>query len=253
MSRSYLVVLGAVVLAACGGASDAGDAASADDEVSAVPERAEVKVLVAESDFDPSSLGAGPEHRTVTFFDTKARALTSRGVILRVRRTDGEKAESTVKLRPLSPADVEKKLRRADGFKCELDVSAGGDGVSSCSLTRTMKDRDDWADVVGEHDAEKLLSHATVAVDPAALVPYGPIASTVWKVDARDIDEEVTFERWDVPGGARTLEASIKVKTKNVAEKGDVLLAWLASRGLTRATTQKTKTAAALDALSGTP
>lgn len=82
-----------------------------------------------------------------------------------------------------------------------------------------------------------------------SLRSLGPIASTVWKLEVRALDEEVTFERWDVPGGERTLEASIKVKTKNVRTKETELLAWLRARGLARATTQQTKTAAALAVL----
>jgi hypothetical protein len=76
----------------------------------------------------------------------------------------------------------------------------------------------------------------------------GPIASTVWKVESNAF-EHVTFERWDVPGGASTLEASIKIKTADRTAIEPRFVVWLEKRGLSRAKVQRTKTAAALEAL----
>jgi hypothetical protein len=226
-----------------------------------VPERAEVKVVLADAAFDPETLGAKSGQREVTFYDTASLRLWKDGVLLRSRRAPGAADDVTVKLRPMTPAKVPRAFRELDGFKCELDVTAGGDGTSSCSLTRSA----DGGDIRDARDAPReipalwsrdALDFARTVVSDVPLDElraFGPIASTVWSLDVPELGEEVTFERWDVKGGARTLEASVKVKTQNVTDKERELVAWLTSQGLARATTQTTKTSAALEALAGTP
>ena len=251
--------------AAVGCASSGGgpEASSLEDAIvqGSVPERAEVKVVLADAAFDPETLGAKRDHREVTFYDTKSLHLWKQGVLLRSRRAPGNDDDVTVKLRPMTPAKVPSVFRDLDGFKCELDVTAGGSGTSSCSLTRSVDGGDIRAageaareiPALWSRDALDFARTVVPAVPLDELRAFLPIESTAWSLDVRELDEEVTFERWDVKGGARTLEASVKVKTQNVADKERELVAWLTSKGLARATTQTTKTSAALEALAATP
>jgi hypothetical protein len=158
----------------------------------------------------------------------------------------------------MGPSRVDASLHGESELKCELDVNAGAKGTSSCSWTEAIDgsllkaaSRDPAR--VGALWSKGALRFAALGgreIDGLALRPLGPIASTVWKLESEELGEEITFERWDVPGGDRTLEASIKIKTANVQRKQAELLAWLATHELTQAKVQKTKTAAALEALS---
>jgi hypothetical protein len=208
-----------------------------------LPDDAEVKVVLADAAFDPGTLGAEPKRRAITFYDTPSLESFRQGVLFRSR--DGEAVDDddvTVKLRPMFPAQVHPAFHGDDGFKCELDVNVGKPGASSCSLTLPR-------DLFGPR-ATAFARQVLRDVPIGDLRPLGPIASTVWKVDDADLGTKVTFERWVVPGGDTTLEASIKVSTPEVAQKEKALLEWLGARRLSPSPTQVTKTAAALAALS---
>src|SRR6185436_4346069 len=57
------------------------------------------------------------------FFDTPKLDLLGAGIIARARRVVGEAHDSTVKFRPINPADVDQKWRRYPDFKIEADAS----------------------------------------------------------------------------------------------------------------------------------
>src|SRR6188508_846918 len=65
------------------------------------------------------------EPRQVFFFDTPSMALGKAGVVVRARRTQGGGGDTTVKLRPIEPAMIDKELRSSENFKVELDVMPG--------------------------------------------------------------------------------------------------------------------------------
>jgi hypothetical protein len=81
------------------------------------------------------------------------------------------------------------------------------------------------------------------------LVPLGPIAARVWKIDPKGWKAEITVEQWTVPGGAPSIEVSVKVPWKSAASEEARLVAWLAERGVAPSKVQETKTRAALLAL----
>lgn len=261
MARHRIVLLAVVslVAGAFGCAATGEDTAKSHEEVveATNSERAEIKVVLADPNFDPTTLGAKPGHREITFYDTPSLDLFGEGVLFRSRRASGKADDVTVKLRPMTPSGVDPSFHKIDGFKCELDVTAGSDGTSSCSLTSKIdgdrikeaaaspeRIRDLWST-----EARDLARSVAPNLQIDAFRTFGPIASTTWEVHAQELDDDVSFERWDVPGGDKTLEASIKVSIASVQDKERALLQWLADHHIDRAQTQTTKTAAALEAL----
>jgi hypothetical protein len=253
-----------VAIVAAAGCGDPTAPAQASGEVVSAP-RVEVKMMLAEVEAGPARLGveAGEvELRDVTFYDTADLQLERAGTILRTRRVKGggDDDDSTVKLRPMTAASVAPAFLEEKGFKCELDKNVGAPAVSSCSLTEERE-----AGVIASvaRGAEPITTLFTSDQEsylemhqerfPAIwprLRPLGPIAAEVWKAAPSEFDgAKVTVERWDVPGGARSLEVSVKVSQADAAAFEQKLVAWVAGRGLHAATVQESKTRAALEAL----
>src|SRR5262249_46320177 len=154
----------------------------------------------------------------IMFYDTAPLTLSKQGVLFRSRQGAGSD-DVTVKLRPMTEARVA-GFAAQPGFKCELDTNVGSAGTASCSLTSDMDGHTLAASLKGNtigqlwsDNARKFARVVAQDLDVEALHPLGPISSVTWTIKATEIGEDVSFERWDVPGGKRTLEASIKVKT----------------------------------------
>ena len=64
--------------------------------------------------------------RQAYFFDTPDLALNKAGVVVRARRMQGRGADSVVKLRPVSPADLSSDLRKSPSVVVEVDAMPGG-------------------------------------------------------------------------------------------------------------------------------
>jgi hypothetical protein len=222
----------------------------------------EIKMALAEVETGPAMLGLLPgdvERRDVTFYDTSELTLFGQGLILRTRRgLAQEDGDATVKIRPLSSESVAPSFVALDGFKCELDRSVGGRSVSSCSLTVPMH-----TDAIGQAalgalhiealfmaDQQRFLSAQGRRPDWSYVRAFGPIAAEVWKIAPAPLEgEKVTLERWTVPAGPRSLEASIKVEPSKASAFEKRFVEWIASRGVHASAEQETKTKAALTAL----
>src|SRR5688572_11478322 len=63
------------------------------------------------------------EERYIYFFDTPRLALLGAGIIARARRVVRGAHDSTIKFRPVQPADIARKWRRYRDFKVEADAS----------------------------------------------------------------------------------------------------------------------------------
>ncbi len=74
------------------------------------------------------------EQRFIYFFDTPDLKLFKAGVIGRARRVVGGVHDSTIKFRPVDPAEVPSLWRKYSGFKLEADANDKG-VVKSASLT----------------------------------------------------------------------------------------------------------------------
>ena len=98
----------------------------------------ELKLTVPEREYrsGAAALGLDPleaQIRQVFFFDTPDLTLNKAGVVARARRIQGRDGDSTIKLRPVVPADLPADLRRSPNFVVEVDAMPGG-YVCSASL-----------------------------------------------------------------------------------------------------------------------
>jgi hypothetical protein len=162
-------------------------------------ERVEFKLTLLPADEAklPALLrGAGvlPQRRKVYFYDTADLRLFGNDLILRARVTQGEDDDSTVKLRPVDPADDRAPWRGIDAIRVELDV-VGDKRVCSAKL-EGAPDHGEIEDVeakgrrVGSlftRTQEQLV--AAYAPDGTALRDLevlGPVDARKWELDDLD-------------------------------------------------------------------
>jgi hypothetical protein len=258
--RSSVLALGLITLAGCSAPVSEEEVDTTEEGLSANT-KVEIKMMLEEVDDGPSILGVDPqafEARSVTFYDTGDLDLYAKGVILRSRTAINADDDTTAKLRPLKESNVARGYVGRDGFKCEYDKNVGSRAVSSCSLKKEKEAYRIERVTRGVDTPDEIFSSAQIAfVEAHATVPdwskvkaIGPIPAQVWKIATPAIDsDDITLERWNVPGGERSLEISVKVKGNEARDAEKALKAWVSSLGLHTASTQESKTAAALRAL----
>ena len=224
---------------------------------------AEIKVTFQPGDIDAAVTRFQLEddratHREVYFYDTPELTWSDAGLVLRARKTIDGADDSTVKLRPMTAAEVDPDWFDLEGFKCEED-RVGDGAVSSCSLTMTQDQGEIDAVAAGEREVAKLFSSeqedfAATELgfsDWGAVVPLGPVAARVWKVSVRSLEPRLTFELWTLPDDTRLLEVSVRVPAVDADATQEALLAYLEARGFDATSTGDTKTRAALDWFAG--
>lgn len=191
-----------------------------------------------------------PEIRRVYFFDTHDLALYDEGVVLRARVTRDSADDSTVKLRPVVPADIDRRWKETDGFEIELDMV--GD-TPVCSAKLEAKQRRDEIDNVaaGEsplrtlfsEDQERLIGdYAPIGISWHELSVLGPVDVRKWELEPAGFPYEVTVEEWVLPDESDLIELSIKVPPDEAVGAGRAFRALLADRGLDPSGDQQAKT-----------
>lgn len=197
------------------------------------------------------------ERRRIFFYDTPKLALYKKGVVLRARETVGEGCDSTVKIRPVDPEQVDASWRARDGFKLEADA-VGEKVVRSASFTSEQSDKEIEEVASGARAIEKLFTGAQeeflaalspVAVDFAKLVALGPISSLRWKFTNQGLPYEICAEEWRLPNGTDLLELSIKAVREQAAAARAAFEGFLREIGVEIDGGQKTKTRTALEVL----
>lgn len=138
-------------------------------------------------------LGPGTA-REVYFYDTADLALKSVHLVLRFRTTEGEKDNSTVKLRPV-PEDDE-AWRQIPGIEIEGDM-VGREFKVSAKLDDKRKAGtampSELAELFGEQQA--LLAR----VDLDVLSVLGPVRALVWELgDVEGFPFKLDVEEWNV-------------------------------------------------------
>ena len=238
------------------GAATRGQVASKLDGVDAI----EIKVTIPDHQID-SALDHyklsidNSEERTIYFFDTPDLDLFKAGMIARARRIVGEEDDSTVKFRPVIPADVPQDWRKYEGFKLEADASETG-MVKSASLTMPLENGLIKQVVAGKKSIAKLFTQeqedflAAIGkqhIDYDTLSVLGPLEAHRWKFDDPACSWRITAELWKRQDGARLMEMSIKVPVVQAAVAIAGFMAFLAEVGAERDSEQQTKTRWALD------
>lgn len=163
--------------------------------------------------------------RRLHFFDTPQLDLFAAGLVARARRIRGGEHDSTVKLRPVTPAAIGEQWRAFRGFKVETDASER-EVVAAASFSMPIERgrirrvaRGDAG--VGElFDDEQrlfLLGMAGVRVDFERVVAFPPIRARRWKVDDPDSPWPLGVEIWRREDGERLVEVSAKVPIAEAA------------------------------------
>ncbi|MGH8578800.1 MAG: hypothetical protein ACREVK_01300 [Gammaproteobacteria bacterium] len=195
------------------------------------------------------------QERYIYFFDTPALDLLRAGIIARARRIVDEEHDSTVKLRPVVPAEVPEKWRKYSGFKIEADASEKG-VVKSTSFTMPVAKGFIKQVAAGKISIAKLFTNAQETflsemadrtIDYASLETLGPLQAHRWKFEDPACPWEIIAELWRREDGARLMEASIKAPVVQAAAALGGFMAFLAEVGAEQDRDQQAKTRWALN------
>ncbi len=220
----------------------------------------EVKVTIPDSQIDGALTRYNltvdnDEERYIYFFDTPGLDLLKAGVIARARRIVGDQHDSTVKFRPVLPAEVSKDWAKLEGFKLEADASEKG-VVKSASLTmpvekglikKVLAGEKPFRDLFTKEQSKFLEAVGGQTIDFDTLTIFGPLEARRWKFEDSACPWRVTAELWKREDGARLMEASIKSPGCHAAVAIAGFLAFLAEVGAEQDLEQQTKTRWALD------
>jgi hypothetical protein len=223
-------------------------------------EQIEIKATVPNHQIVPALRRFGltahnDEERFIYFFDTPKLDLLGAGIITRARRVIGDDHDSTVKFRPVVPADVGKEWRKYRGFKIEADASENG-MVKSASFSmpvdkgvikRVAAGKRSIAALFTDEQEAFLATMAGHEVDFSTLVALGPLQAQRWELEHPACPWPMTVELWRRGDGKRLLEVSIKTPVVQAAAAIGGFMAFLAEVGAERDREQQTKTRWALE------
>jgi hypothetical protein len=193
--------------------------------------------------------------RQVYFFDTPDLTLNEAGMVVRARRIQGRDSDSTVKLRPLVPSDVEPSVRKSPHFSIEVDAMPGG-YVCSGSMSNTLPAGAVLRSVNGDLPQRKLFSkeqrafftaHAPNGLTIDDLSVLGPILVLKLKLNPPDFGHRLVVELWIYPDGSRVVELSTKTSPAEDIRTAVAARTFLTSKGISLSGEQQTKTKTALE------
>jgi hypothetical protein len=192
--------------------------------------------------------------RQVFFFDTPKLALDAAGVVVRARRIQGKRADSIVKLRPVTPSELPEELRRSGAFRVEVDALPGG-FVCSATLKGSPAQAAVLQAASGTLPLRKLFSkeqrqfyaaHAPEGIALDDLKVLGPIFVLKLRLDPPELGRRLVAEMWIYPDGSRILELSTRCETTEAFQVAAEARAFLVERGVDISGEQETKTRKAL-------
>ena len=205
-----------------------------------------------------TTLGLDPldaQIRQVFFFDTPDLALDRAGVVVRARRIQGKADDSTVKLRPVVPADLPRALRASAAFGVEVDALPGS-FVCSGTLRGAPRPGSVHAVAAGEQPLRTLYSkeqrrlfaaHTPDEIGLEDLYVLGPIFVLKLRLRPRELGRRLVAEMWLYPDGSRILELSTKCAPSEAFQVAAEGRAFLTDHGIDLSGEQQTKTRKALE------
>lgn len=212
-----------------------------------------VRETVREDDLEPV-------RRRVFFFDKRKLELLGGDVVLRARATRDDEDDSTVKLRPVDPAQIGRRWRReTKGFEIELDI-VGDEPACSAKLEEAQQRGEIDAVAHEKRSIEKLFSddqedlireYKPDKVSWDDLKVLGPIEVEKWEWRPPGFPHEVSIEEWVLPDKSDFLELSIKVNPNEAIEAGDAFRALLVEHKLDPDGDSQAKTRWALEFFTG--
>ena len=219
----------------------------------------ELKLTVQDTDRHSAinSLGMDvldAELRQAVFFDTPDLKLNRRGIVVRARRMP-KGGDTTIKLRPVVPAELPRELHQSASFKLEVDAMPG-----SVVCSGSLKARADNSEVKqvlrDERSTLKLFSreqrnfykkHAPKGISLDSLTAFGPINIAKLKWTPPGFTSFLVAEMWFYPDGTRLLELSIKCKANEAFHVLAEARIFLLKRGISLTGAQEMKTRKALE------
>jgi hypothetical protein len=250
--RSTVAVVGLIALAGCS-APVAEESVDTNEEGLSANATVDITMMLDEVDDGPTILGVDPQGfdvKTITFFDTSDLALHAKGVTL-----SSTQDEVVANVSPLKEQDVARGY--VGDVACSYAKTAGAHAVSGCSLEKATDSFRAGRVLHGVDTPDELFSSAQIAFveahatvpDWSKVKPLGPVHAQHWKIETRAIaSQDITLERWNVPGGERSLAISVKVAGNKARETESALERWVTSLGL-HAKSSAGSTNAALAAL----
>jgi hypothetical protein len=194
------------------------------------------------------------EERFIYFFDTPGLELLAGGIIARARRVIGDEHDSTVKFRPVDPAQIGSQWRKYRDFKIEVDASEKA-MVKSASFSmpvekglikRVAECSKPIEAVFTAEQEEFLMTVAKRHIDFSSLVVLGPLLAQRWRFADPACPWPMTAELWRREDGQRLMEVSIKAPIVQAAAAIGGFMAYLAEVGAERDDGEQTKTRWAL-------
>lgn len=235
--RSISLIIGMFVVAGCSAEAPDSEVTDTGEQGLAAGATVDIKMMIEEVDQGPTLFGVNPsayETRLVTFFDTSDLALHAKGVIL--HSTDEDVVAS---VQPLKEANVARGY--VGNVACEYEKTVGTRAVAGCSLAKATDSFRAGRVLHGVDAPSALFSSAQIGfVEAHATVPdwtkikaLGPVHAQHWKVQTAAIpSQDITLERWNVPGGNRSLEITVRVAGSKAAEAETALRNWVRALGL---------------------
>lgn len=223
-------------------------------------ESIEIKATISDHQIDGALARFGltarnDEERYIYFFDTPELALLGAGIIARARRTVGDEHDSTVKFRPVNPAEVGGKWRKFRDFKVEADASETS-LVKSASFSmkvapglikRVAVGKKPIAAVFTQEQEDFIVAMTGQRIDFSKLAVLGPLMAQRWQFEDPACPWPISAELWRREDGERLMEVSIKAPAAQAAAAVGGFLAYLAEMGAERDGSEQTKTRWALD------
>jgi nitrogen fixation protein FixH len=224
----------------------------------------EIKATIAEHQIDAALAHYrltvnNDEERYIYFFDTPTLTLLDDGIIARARRVVGDEHDSTVKFRPVTPAEIPAKWCKHRGFKIEADASEKG-VVKSASFTMPVEKGLIKKVAAGEKPVAKLFTKeqerfladmAGRKLDYESLAVLGPLKAHRWDFMDPGCPWEITAELWKREDGDRLMELSIKASIVQAAAAIGGFRAFLAEVGAQQDADEQSKTRWALGFYAG--
>jgi hypothetical protein len=195
------------------------------------------------------------QERFIYFFDTPQLELLAAGIIARARRVIGDEHDSTVKFRPVEPAQIGPRWRKYRDFKIEADASEAK-MVKSASFSmpvgkglikRVASGDKSIKALFTEEQEDFLRTMAGRAIEFTRLAVLGPLTAQRWRFEDPACPWPITAELWQRGDGERLMELSIKAPAVQAAAAIGGFMADLAEVGAERDESEQTKTHWALD------
>jgi hypothetical protein len=183
----------------------------------------------------------------ISFYDTPALNLLSKGVILRLRQ--GGTRDLTVKLRPPPGKQFSDPSSGNERYKCEVEITGG---VEKRSYSVEVKYNAGHVPETGGEllrllspGQKRLLEESQIQIDWAKVKRVADIRSTSWTVRAQAPLNKFSMELWEWPSG-RILEVSTKAGPDAGRTAYTGLVSLMKKKGLALSAVQQSKTATAL-------